>query len=91
MEKSCLEGLSRCWAIVESTKCTSRWVGVSDVRRHPMRQRRLVETLDRWAMGKVEGTLARLQSSGQAQKRVYRSETFWEYAGGDLRRRGETP
>ncbi len=51
------------------------------IRRHPMRQRRLVETLEGWAPGEVEETLARLESSGQAQKRVYRSELFWEYAG----------
>ncbi|MBL7183402.1 MAG: radical SAM protein [Anaerolineae bacterium] len=50
------------------------------IRRHPMRQRRLVETLDGWAPGEVEETLARLESSGQAQKHVYRSEIFWEYA-----------
>ncbi len=47
-----------------------------------MRQRRLVETLGRWEPGEVEETLARLESSGQARKRIYRSETFWEYAGG---------
>ena len=52
------------------------------IRRHPMRQRRLLETLGRWAPGEVEETLARLESSGEAQKRTYRSETFWEYAGG---------
>jgi len=51
------------------------------IRRHPMRQRRLVETLDRWAPGEVEETLTQLEFSGQAQKRVYRSEIFWEYAG----------
>lgn len=52
------------------------------IRRHPMRQRRLVETLEGWAPGEVEETLARLESSGQARKHVYRGETFWEYAGG---------
>jgi wyosine [tRNA(Phe)-imidazoG37] synthetase (radical SAM superfamily) len=52
------------------------------VRRHPMRQRWLVETLDRWAPGEVGEMLTRLESSGQAQKRIYRNETFWEYAGG---------
>lgn len=52
------------------------------IRRHPMRQRRLVETLEGWAPGEVEETLAWLESSGQARKRLYRSETFWEYAGG---------
>lgn len=67
--------------MVSSTRRASRWAEVSDVRRHPMRQRRLVETLDRWAPGEVEETLVRLESSDQAQKRVYRSETFWEYAG----------
>lgn len=46
-----------------------------------MRQRRFVETLDRWAPGEVEETLARLECSSQARKRVYRRETFWEYAG----------
>ena len=52
------------------------------IRRHPMRQRRLVETLEGWAPGEVEEVLARLESSGQARKRLYRGETFWEYVGG---------
>ena len=51
------------------------------IRRHPMRQQRLMETLDRWTPGEVEETLARLESSGQARKHPYRSEVFWEYAG----------
>ena len=51
------------------------------IRRHPMRQRRLMETLDRWVPGEVKETLARLESSGQARKHSYRSEVFWEYAG----------
>ena len=54
------------------------------IRRHPMRQAELVETLSRNAAGrdKVEMTLARLAASGQARRRVYRGQTFWEYAGG---------
>lgn len=51
------------------------------IRRHPMRQRRLMETLDRWAPGEVEEMLTWLESSGQARKHLYRSEVFWEYAG----------
>jgi len=52
------------------------------IRRHPMRERRLVQTLSRFAPGDVAATLAELESSGRAQRRVYRNETFWEYAGG---------
>jgi wyosine [tRNA(Phe)-imidazoG37] synthetase (radical SAM superfamily) len=51
------------------------------IRRHPMRQRRLMETLDRWVPGEVKETLARLESGGQARKHSYRSEVFWEYTG----------
>ncbi len=50
--------------------------------RHPMRERRLVETLSKFAPGDVSATLAKLESSGRARRRIYRGETFWEYAGG---------
>ncbi|MGD1992786.1 MAG: radical SAM protein [Anaerolineae bacterium] len=52
------------------------------VRRHPIRQRRLVETLSRVAPGECEAVLQRLKESDQAQQRTYRGETFWHYAGG---------
>lgn len=51
------------------------------IRRHPMRESRLVETLDLFAPGKVQATLARLESSGRARRHVYRDEAFWGYAG----------
>jgi len=50
------------------------------IRRHPMRESRLVETLNRFAPGEVQATLARLESGGQAQRRVYRGEIFCQYA-----------
>ena len=59
--------------------------GIIDIiRRHPMRQAELVETLSRNATGRdeVEMTLARLAASGQARRRIYRGQVFWEYAGG---------
>jgi hypothetical protein len=59
------------------------------IRRHPMRERRLVETLTRYlsasrprvSPGLVERTLAEMEAKGQARRREYRGETFWEYAG----------
>jgi wyosine [tRNA(Phe)-imidazoG37] synthetase (radical SAM superfamily) len=52
------------------------------VRRHPIRQRRLVETLSRVAPGEIEAVLQRLKASDLVQRRSYRGETFWHYAGG---------
>jgi len=51
------------------------------IRRHPMRERRLVETLRKFAPEEVEAVLSKLEASGQARRRPYRSEVFWEYAG----------
>ncbi|MDY7039789.1 MAG: radical SAM protein [Chloroflexota bacterium] len=50
------------------------------ISRHPMRESRLMETLDRFAPGKVQATLARLESGGRARRHVYRGEAFWGYA-----------
>ena len=61
------------------------------IRRHPMREVRLVETLDRYTPDEVHSTLAMLESSGQARRRTYRSQAFWGYAGvafGDSHRKG---
>jgi len=63
--------------------------GVSDplhailtiIRRHPMREQRLIETLGRFAAEEVEATLAELEATGQARRRTYRDEVFWEYVG----------
>lgn len=54
------------------------------IRRHPMRETKLVETLTRYADGpdEVQTTLEMLVASGQAQRHVYRGQAFWEYAGG---------
>ena len=57
------------------------------IRRHPMRERRLVETLHLHlsasaaisAEGEVQQVLAAMEASGRARRRVYRNETFWEY------------
>ncbi|MBC7248866.1 MAG: radical SAM protein [Anaerolineae bacterium] len=57
------------------------------IRRHPMREARLVETLDHFAPGKVQSTLARLESSGQVQRHVYRGEIFWQYAASTFERK----
>lgn len=51
------------------------------IRRHPMREVRLVETLSRYTSEEVRFTLAMLESSGQACRRTYRGQAFWGYAG----------
>jgi wyosine [tRNA(Phe)-imidazoG37] synthetase (radical SAM superfamily) len=59
--------------------------GIIDIiRRHPMREVELVETLTHYVNdpAEVEITLARLAASDQARRRVYREQAFWEYAGG---------
>lgn len=48
------------------------------LRRHPMRQVRLLETLAHYAPQDVQRTLAQLESSGQARRRIYDGQTFWE-------------
>ncbi len=54
------------------------------IRRHPMQEAELVETLSHYVddPAEVDRTLARLAASDQAQRRVYRGQAFWEYAGG---------
>jgi len=61
------------------------------IRRHPMRERRLLNTM-RLHLAKsaavptedeIERVLAAMEVSGRARRRLYRSETFWEY--GDAR------
>ena len=42
------------------------------IRRHPVRERRLIETLSRFAPEEVEEVLRGLESSGQVRRRVYR-------------------
>jgi wyosine [tRNA(Phe)-imidazoG37] synthetase (radical SAM superfamily) len=59
--------------------------GIIDIiRRHPMREAELVETLTHYVDDpvEVERTLVRLAASDQARRRVYREQAFWEYAGG---------
>ena len=48
------------------------------IRRHPMREAGLIDTLARYGPQQVRGTLAELEGSGQARRRVYRREAFWE-------------
>lgn len=50
------------------------------IRRHPMREQRLLETLNRFIPGEVEETLNLLQATGRARRHVYRNQVFWEYA-----------
>jgi len=54
------------------------------IRRHPMRETKLVETLSRYTAGsdEVQITLEMLAASGQARRHIYRGQVFWEYAGG---------
>lgn len=54
---------------------------LSIIRRHPMRESRLLETLSRYAPGDVQATLAALEHGGQAVRRQYRGQVFWQYAG----------
>jgi wyosine [tRNA(Phe)-imidazoG37] synthetase (radical SAM superfamily) len=64
------------------------------VRRHPMRERRLVETLShhlRTSQGdvspvQIEAMLAQMESGGRIRRHTYRGAVFWGYAG---RRFGE--
>ena len=49
------------------------------IRRHPMRESRLVETLARYAPREIKATLASLERSGQARRSVYHGQAFWQY------------
>jgi len=51
------------------------------IRRHPMRESRLIEALSRYAPDEVQATLSALEQSGQARRRRYRGQAFWQYAG----------
>ena len=60
------------------------------IRRHPMREARLVETLGRYTRQEVHSVLADLERSGQARRKAYRGQAFWCYGGvkfGDSRRK----
>jgi len=91
------EGLMRAMAILgEGTTLMLPYEGTFDlsgydsaveavlaiIRRHPMREERLMETLARFAPGEVREALRQLQTSGQAQRLEYRGQVFWSYAGG---------
>lgn len=52
------------------------------IRRHPLRERELQETLARFAPGEVQQALQALAAGGEAQKIVYQGQAFWRYAGG---------
>jgi wyosine [tRNA(Phe)-imidazoG37] synthetase (radical SAM superfamily) len=54
------------------------------IRRHPMREAKLVETLSDCASqpDQVQATLSALEAGGQARRHIYRGQVFWEYAGG---------
>lgn len=51
------------------------------IRRHPMREHCLKETLRRYTLEKPEAVLAELEASGQARRRSYAGEAYWEYSG----------
>ena len=53
---------------------------LSIIRRHPMRESHLLEALSRYAPQEVQATLAALEESGQAVRREYRGQAFWQYA-----------
>jgi wyosine [tRNA(Phe)-imidazoG37] synthetase (radical SAM superfamily) len=55
---------------------------VQVIRRHPLRERELLETLTRFAPGEVQQALQALTASGEVQEMVYRGQSFWLYAGG---------
>ena len=54
------------------------------IRRHPMRETELIDTLSHYGKrpDQVQATLDALEASGQAQRHIYRRQTFWTYAGG---------
>ncbi|MGQ9585205.1 MAG: radical SAM protein [Anaerolineae bacterium] len=62
---------------------------LSIIRRHPMRESHLLETLGRHAPGEVQATLQALEGSGQATRRQYRGQAFWQYAAGVPAHSGE--
>lgn len=55
---------------------------VEIIRRHPLREEELVQALRSYGPEQVEQTLMALESGGQARKRDYRGQVFWEYSGG---------
>jgi len=65
--------LSRCDSVVEAV--------LTIIRRHPMREVRLIETLNRYTPEDVRSTLGELEGSGKARRRIYRGQAFWGYAG----------
>lgn len=55
---------------------------VEIIRRHPLREVELIQTLQHYVPEQVQQTLMALESNGQARQRVYRGQIFWEYSGG---------
>ncbi|HID10842.1 MAG TPA: radical SAM protein [Candidatus Latescibacteria bacterium] len=52
------------------------------IRRHPMRERHILETLSRFPQEAVSEGLDSLVESGQAKRITYQGQTFYAYAGG---------
>jgi len=54
------------------------------IRRHPMRETKLVATLDRFGLtaDQVQSTLATLEANGRARRHFYRDLVFWEHSSG---------
>ena len=59
------------------------------IRRHPLQETQLLETLDDYGIEQVQTTLQALTLSGQARQHIYRGEIFWEYAGGKFATKGQ--
>jgi wyosine [tRNA(Phe)-imidazoG37] synthetase (radical SAM superfamily) len=61
------------------------------IRRHPMQEAKLVETLRQFEQGpgQVQATLEALVATGQACRHLYRGQVFWEYTGGRFAAVGE--
>nr|HMQ52012.1 radical SAM protein [Anaerolineae bacterium] len=56
---------------------------VEIIRRHPLRETELIETLDQAGQNpaQVQATLARLAASEQVYRQLYRGQAFWRFAG----------
>ena len=47
------------------------------IRRHPMREEQVIETLEKFEVGDVHDDLKRLEESGKIKKVKYREKVFW--------------
>ncbi len=47
------------------------------IRRHPMREEQVIETIKKFEVGDVHDDLKRLEESGKIKKVKYREKVFW--------------